>query len=173
MQEHIDLAFLCILGCSLMFGILLPLPLSSSGLCKSARANMCGAEQNPFQACSLVVAILPSDTKSPLLLLGLTQFFSAATTVCAILMITLKIIHVTQKSPERRSYSRVIEILVQSAALESIVMTLNSMVEFTGCAFLESNSASNNLVIVFLELNAYLLAWRIALPVRILHVALV
>jgi hypothetical protein len=111
--------------------------------------------------------ITPPETNSPVLSIGLTQFLSAATTVCATAMIALQIIIVTRQSRAGYSYSKVIEILVQSVALESLVLIVNSICAVATYVLLESNSADATLEITSMQIFAYASACRILVMVCI------
>ncbi|KAF5324145.1 hypothetical protein D9619_011132 [Psilocybe cf. subviscida] len=110
-------------------------------------------------ACDLYLAVIRGDTGA--LMGGLSQVLSATTTVCATGMILLKIILVTQKSRARYSYSKVIEILVQSAALESFVQIVASIAAIVSSKVLESSSFNVSLVLFFLPLGAYASSCRL------------
>lgn len=104
---------------------------------------------------------MPLGASSTLLFAGLSEFLSAATTVSATSMIALKIILVTRESHARYSYAKVIEILVQSAALESLVMIVNCIADIAQYALAASNSNNVTLELVILQISAYASAFRI------------
>ncbi|KAF5313786.1 hypothetical protein D9619_013721 [Psilocybe cf. subviscida] len=111
-------------------------------------------------ACTLYLALIPFGATSSVLSIGVGLFLSAATTVCATAIISLRIILVTRKSHARYSYTKIIQIVVQSAALESFVLTLNSTISFA--VYVVAQSRSNNvvLVIVLTRVMAYTSACR-------------
>lgn len=96
---------------------------------------------------------------------GLALLFSAATTVSATLMITLKIIIVTRRSHARYSYTRIIDILVQSAALESSAMVVAFVAAITEYELFTSNSNDGSLDVWFLQLSSYSSVFRIVVAV--------
>ncbi|KAF5313795.1 hypothetical protein D9619_013709 [Psilocybe cf. subviscida] len=106
-------------------------------------------------AANVYFAIIPFGHFSALFSLGLALFLFAATTVCATAIISLRIILVTRKSGARYSYTRFIQIIVQSAPLESFVLTLNSTISFA--VYIVGQSRSNNvaLVIALTRVMAY------------------
>jgi hypothetical protein len=109
---------------------------------------------------------MSSETSgSALLGKGLSELISAATTVCATSMIVLKIILVTRKSRAHYSYTKIIEILVQSAALESVVMMVNCFADIGQYAFSAFNH--NNGSFLLLQLSTYASAFRFFVIVRV------
>lgn len=116
-------------------------------------------------ACNLYFGISQANNHASLLLGGLNQVLSAATTVCGTLLIALKIILVTRESRARYSYTKVIDILVQSAALESLVLTINAISEISVHIIVESNSSNVNLYVAFVQILAYTSSLRIVVTV--------
>lgn len=65
--------------------------------------------------------MLPLDNRTGELISSLSMISSVLTTVSATCLITLKIVVVTRRSHMRHSYDKIVEILVESAALVAVV----------------------------------------------------
>lgn len=122
-----------------------------------------------LSGCDFAYTILPDSTRASILLSGINYFLSAATTICATLMIALKITLVTRTSHANHSYSKVIDILVQSAALVSFVQVVNSTIIVAVYAQLNSNPniLDNPVLDSLTDALAYISSCRLAVVVRV------
>lgn len=111
--------------------------------------------------------ILSTGSNTSLLSSGLGQIFSAATTVVATTLIVLKIVLVTRKSRAGYSYTKVIEILIQSAALQSLVMIFASVVSFVEFSASEAKHVDVGLESMLLQVGGYSSSLRTMITVRI------
>jgi hypothetical protein len=125
-----------------------------------------------FLAFNLYFALAPVENSSGLAFAGISQILSATTTVCATGLIALKIYTVTRKSGGNYTYSKVIEILVQSAALQSLVMIVDSIAEIGTYILVASNSNNIALALAFLQIAAYSSSCRLAVMVRVYFILL-
>lgn len=141
--------------------ILIPLLLASTGEWIGCMTDALVGWTLP-KVCNLYSGAIKSGSTSSLLFVGISQFVSAATTICATAMIAVKINLVTRRFHACRSYSKIIEILVQSAALQSFALTVNAIAEVASYALLESNSDNGRLA---LEIASYAGACRTAIVV--------
>ncbi|KAF5309520.1 hypothetical protein D9619_012486 [Psilocybe cf. subviscida] len=73
-----------------------------------------------------MVSIIPTTVPLPLPLFTLSSLFSAVTTLLATFLLVLKIVFVTRKSRMQHSYTKILQILIESAALVSFVMLSTS-----------------------------------------------
>lgn len=69
-----------------------------------------------------MVSVIPTVAPLPSPLLSLSSLLSAVTTLSATFLIALKIVLITRTNRMQHSYSKIIEILIQSAGLVSFVM---------------------------------------------------
>ncbi|KAF5313766.1 hypothetical protein D9619_013679 [Psilocybe cf. subviscida] len=117
---------------------------------------------------NLLVIVLPrSSVRFTLLSVALGILFSAATTVLATSMIALKIILVTRESRSQYSYTKVIEILVQSAALQSAVLLVNGIIVFMAYVdptllVAQMNAYTSSFRRVLMGIAPTLIAFRVA-----------
>lgn len=144
--------------------VLIPLLIVSFGEAFSCLISVLEDLEN-ITAGNLYFAVVPTDSNTSILLAGLSEVFSVVTTVLATAMIALKIILVTRKCRARYSYAKVIEILVQSAALESLIYIIMSATDLAFFTLFGSKSANAALVAVLLEIDAYSSAMRLVIVV--------
>lgn len=85
-------------------------------------------------------------------------------------MIALRILMVTRKSQAQYSYSRVIDILVQSAALESFIMVVDCMANLVEYALLNSDSDKVTLESVLWQIVYYASILRSVVAVCVLSI---
>ncbi|KAF5315455.1 hypothetical protein D9619_007595 [Psilocybe cf. subviscida] len=111
--------------------------------------------------CNLYFGIDQATNDPTLLFAGLNQFLSAATTVFATSMIALKIILSTRDCRARYSYTRIIDILVQSAALESLILVVSAISEIALYILGEPDDSNMTLYVLFLEILTYASACRL------------
>lgn len=106
-------------------------------------------------ACDVFFNVFPRGNASLTLLSGLENFLSGIATISVTFMTALKIILVTRRSHAQSSYSKIIDIVVQSAALQSFFHIISSISQLLSYALIISNSDNVSLGSLFLKLNAY------------------
>lgn len=141
---------------------LIPLLLASTGVFLSYPRNEI-VDLGLRSACNLYFGL--STTPSYLLIGALALVLSAATTVSATLMIALKIILVTRRSHTPYSYRKVIEILVQSAALESLLQIFSAINAIVVYMLGDGNTDNPTLEVLVGTVLAYSTAVRLVVMV--------
>jgi hypothetical protein len=116
----------------------------------------------------MAIALWDTHNLTSALLISLQLLLSAVTTLSATFLIGLKIFLVTRRSPMRRSYKKVMEILIHSAALVSVSLVIGSILD------LMSMHIPNNLQttgdIIRYELDTYFDIIQTPLLVSNLHI---
>lgn len=109
--------------------------------------------------------LILTPTGFALLTPALGRLFSAVTTIFATGLIALKIILVTRRNRTLYSYKRVIEILVQSAALQSIVLMAGSIIDFL--FYIPNISPDSREGHIFVMLQAFATVFRVEVTVSL------
>lgn len=78
--------------------------------------------------------IFLTDPRMEVLIGSLSNVSSSFTTISATALITYRIIHITRQSPERRSYYRIIEVIIESAFLVSLIQLIQTIVDLISVA---------------------------------------
>lgn len=99
---------------------------------------------------------------------GVSLILSGITIACATVLISLRITLVTRKRFTRYSYTRIIDILVQSAALETVVLILNAIATFVSATQFKSNPDNDSAIaILAVQVLGYASSCRVVVMVCI------